>query len=111
MIPCLTAHVSGPDAVAGPVYIVLVLPIGLAAYFGGFGPGLLSTLLTTLGAEVVLLEPVGGLFGAPLRMRLGLLMLGVIGVLVSLAARPLPKPFSVQALLDAVRRTLDTALV
>jgi PAS domain S-box-containing protein len=81
--------VSGPDAVAGPVYIVLVLPIGLAAYFGGFGPGLLSTLLTTLGAEVVLLEPVGGLFGAPLRMRLGLLMLGVIGVLVSLAARQL----------------------
>ncbi len=47
------------EAFHGPVQIVLTMPIILAAYWGGFWPGVLAMATAVLGANYYLLAPLG----------------------------------------------------
>jgi PAS domain S-box-containing protein len=65
-------------------FLPFVLPVALAAWLGGLGPGLLATVLGALTATYLFVEPVYSLriTGAPDAVRLGLFLVsgGVISV-------------------------------
>ena len=50
-------RVSLGHEVRAPTMIVFAIPIILSAYWGGLGPGLLATVISTLGAAYYLLPP------------------------------------------------------
>ena len=53
----LVARAAIGKSFESPTLIVFTVPILLSAYWGGLGPGLLATLLSVLGADYFLLEP------------------------------------------------------
>ena len=78
----LTAWV-GPGL---PIYITFYPAVMVAALLGGFGPGLLATMLTTLAADYLILEP-GSIFSVDSQSDLvGLILFLLMGVFISTLA-------------------------
>ncbi|MBX7186792.1 MAG: PAS domain S-box protein [Vicinamibacteria bacterium] len=67
----------------GPTMIVFTVPVILSAYLGGLGPGLLSTLLSTVGAAYYLLAPLRNLAVSSRTDRLQETTLLLAGTLIS----------------------------
>jgi PAS domain S-box-containing protein len=66
-----------------PILIVLLVPIVICAYWGGFGPGLLSTALAGVASDYFLIPPTGSLaFGTTFDFAQWLFML-LVGALIS----------------------------
>lgn len=78
----LTAWV-GPGL---PTYITFYPAVMVAALLGGFGPGLLAAVLTTLVADYLILEPVGIFSVASQRDLVGLILFLLMGVFISTLA-------------------------
>lgn len=69
-----------------PLLMLFMLPITLSALLGGFGPGVLSTLIAALGLDYWAIEPLGSLHiasGYDLFHWVFLLMSGVVVSLIS----------------------------
>jgi len=54
----LTVRVAIGSRFEGPTMIIFTIPVILNAYWGGIGPGLLSTVLSGLGAAYYILPPI-----------------------------------------------------
>ncbi|HXP82142.1 MAG TPA: PAS domain S-box protein [Verrucomicrobiae bacterium] len=94
-----------------PTAIVFLIPVALAAYFGGFGPGLVSTFLG-LVAYVYFVAPSAGGFAVrhPVDfVRLVALLL--VGVLISLLSESLHRSKERVAVTVRERRRSDEMLV
>ena len=78
----LTAWV-GPGL---PTYITFYPAVTVAALLGGFGPGLLAAVLTTLVADYLILEPMGTFGVASQRDTVGLILFLLMGVFISTLA-------------------------
>jgi K+-sensing histidine kinase KdpD len=73
-------------------FVLLPAPVLLAAWYGGRGPGLVATVLVTIGADWFFLAPVGfGLAGSDVLGLLGLLTEGVLIVAVTVGLRTAQK--------------------
>ncbi|MFZ6713358.1 EAL domain-containing protein [Undibacterium sp. TC9W] len=97
-----------------PMLIMFVLPIILSAMLGGLGPGLLSTLIASLGLSYFLIPP---LYSFNIQTNQDLLQLGFLvvnGIAVSLLSealrRSLLKVQSNRNLLDAIIRGTSDAI-
>jgi hypothetical protein len=69
-----------------PPYITLYPAVMLAAVFGGFGPGLLATVLASLGADYFIIPPQGSLAIASLSDAVGIAFFSGMGVFMSAVA-------------------------
>ena len=54
----LAVRVAIGNRFEGPTMIIFTIPVILSAYWGGIGPGLLSTVLSGLGAAYYILPPI-----------------------------------------------------
>lgn len=72
-----------------PLLILLVFPIILSAMLGGFGPGLVATLVALLGIDYVAVPPIGSLLVDDPADLFQLGFLGANGVLVSVLSEGL----------------------
>jgi two-component system sensor kinase FixL len=97
----LWARVHFGDDLAGPTLIVFTLPIILAAYWGGAGPGLLATATAILAANYYLLPPIASFASASLSEILQQLILGATGIFISAICETLHR----------ARRRADASLV
>ncbi len=68
----------------GPTMILFTVPVILSAYWGGLGPGLLATLISTLGAAYFLLPPIGSFNVVSATHRVQVLILLFSGSLISI---------------------------
>jgi PAS domain S-box-containing protein len=75
-------HLVGPDL---PEYLTFYPAVMLAALVGGWGPGLLATLVTVILMGYWLLPPAGFMIGNH-RDVLGLVFFGVVSTLLSIVA-------------------------
>jgi PAS domain S-box-containing protein len=74
-----------------PLLVLCVIPILISAYVGGLGPGLLSTALIALGADLLPFPPASGLaFTRPQNLAEWLILLGT-GVLASVFCEALQR--------------------
>jgi two-component system sensor kinase FixL len=67
----------------GSIRIVLAMPIILAAYWGGFGPGVLAMVTTVLGLNYFLLPPIGSFAVDSSLERVKEIILVVEGLIIS----------------------------
>jgi PAS domain S-box-containing protein len=74
---------------ARPASDIFLVAVVLSAYFGGLGPGLLSTALGALAADYFLLFPIDSLRVASPIDQLRLAALFLVGVLISLLSESL----------------------
>ena len=69
-----------------PPYLTLYPAVMLAAVFGGFGPGLLATVLAALGVDYFILPPQGSFAIATLADAVGMAFFSGMGVFMSALA-------------------------
>lgn len=84
--PCLALYLRasfGDDFGQRPLLILFILPIIVCALQGGVGPGLLATLITVVGVDLLFVPPLGRLGIAAPRDALQWSILLLDGVLVS----------------------------
>jgi PAS domain S-box-containing protein len=72
-----------------PGSIVFLIPVVLSAYFGGLGPGLVSTVLSVLAGDYFLTPPLHSFHIAQPVHYVGLTSLLLIGVLISMLSESL----------------------
>ena len=88
-----------------PVLILFILPIALSALLGGLRPGLLATLVASLGIAYLALPPVGSFYIDSQAERLQLYFLVLTGAALSVIIELLKKT---REGLDFNRRLLDS---
>lgn len=88
-----------------PLYILLIVPIFLGAYAGGFGPGGLATLLVVVGSVYLAVEPKYSLRISSVTEVVRLSLLAAVGLVISLASE------SVRRASRRVQRRAEQALL
>ncbi len=76
-------RVAAGSLIDGPTLVVFTIPIVLSAFWGGFGPGVLSTVLSMLGTAYFFLPPLNTVLVHSTSHQLQEVALLVSGVLIS----------------------------
>ncbi len=79
----------GFTTLAQPAPILLLVPIFLCSYLGGFGPGIVSTILAVMGSAYIIMPPLYSFFIFRPVDRVRLTTLIVNGILVSFVSEAL----------------------
>jgi two-component system sensor kinase FixL len=82
---CISAYLS--NSYGEPVFMGLRVPIILAAYWGGFGPGVLAMSIEIVGANYFLLDPIGRFGGHSPRDQVKEMILIIGGVISVICER------------------------
>ena len=87
-IAALYVRLAFSDTTSGhrPGLLILLVPVVLSAWLGGFGPGLVATVLATLEADYFLLAPVHTFAISDYANRRALISFGITGMLVSIVS-------------------------
>lgn len=85
-------------------YATMFVPVVIASFYGGFGPGLAATLLTTTLSNYLFVDPAFSLAIPGVRNVLSLLGFAVLGILISAMGERYRKALAMASAESEVRR-------